>query len=101
MIDTKIQNLIDYYLTTRNIYGAEDALEKMVELTTKENYLQIINYIENKDVKKHELDLSMYLVEIACKEYQDLIPIINSKLETYSDNDAIEDLENALKKIKV
>ncbi|NVK53010.1 MAG: hypothetical protein HWD85_08750 [Flavobacteriaceae bacterium] len=95
----EIENLIDHYLTTRNVYGAEDALEKMVELTTRENYLHIINYIENKDVKKHELDLSMYIVEIACKEYQDLIPIINSKLKEYSDNDAIEDLENALKKI--
>lgn len=95
----ELENLIDYYLTTRNVYGAEDALEKMVALTTKENYLEIVKYIENKDVKKHELDLSMYLVEIACKEYQDLIPIINSKLEKYSDNDAIEDLENALKKI--
>lgn len=95
----ELENLIDHYLTTRNVYGAEDALEKMVALTTKENYLKIINYIENKNVKKHELDLSMYIVEIARKEYQDLIPIINSKLEKYSDNDAIEDLENALKKI--
>ena len=99
MIDIKIKKLIDYYLTSRNVYGAEDALEKMVDLTTKENYFLIIDYIEKKEVKKHELDLSMYIVEIACKDYTKLTPIINNKLKEYSDKDAIEDLENALIKI--
>ena len=95
----ELQNLIDYYLTTRNVYGAEDALEKLVELTTKDNYLKIINYIDTHESNKHELDLSMYIVEIANKEYQDLIPIINTKLKIFTDNDAVEDLEDALKKI--
>lgn len=99
MIDKKLKSLIDYYLTSRNVYGVEDALKKMVEHTTKENYLFIIDHIEKKEVKKHDLDLSMYIVEIACKEYQELIPIIKNKLNVYTDNDAIEDLENALKKI--
>jgi hypothetical protein len=99
MIEKEIASIIDYYLTSRNVYGTEDALNKMVELTTKENHLQIIDYIEDKNVKKHELDLSMYLVEIACKEYQELIPIISNKLNQYTDKDAIEDLENALLKI--
>ena len=63
------------------------------------NYLQIINYIENKEVKKTELDLSMYIVEIAKKEYSELVPIIQQKLTVFKDKDAIEDLEIALKKI--
>ena len=33
MIDQKLKDLIDYYLTSRNIYGTEDALHKMVEIT--------------------------------------------------------------------
>ena len=99
MIGQKLKNLIDYYLTSRNVYGAEDALGKIIELTHKENYLSIIEYIELSKTQKHELDLSMYLVEIACKEYKELIPIINSKLKKYTDKDAIEDLEDALIKI--
>ena len=101
MLDKKMKDLIDYYLTSRNVYGTEDALEKMVKLTNKDNYLSMIEHIEKSEAKKHELDLSMYLVEIACKEYQDLIPIIKSKLKTYNDNDAIEDLVDALKKINL
>lgn len=87
-------------MTSKNVYGTEDALQKMVELTTKENYLQVVNYIDSKDdIKKHELDLSMYITEIACKEYQELIPIIKKKLHEYIDRDAVEDLENALIKL--
>jgi hypothetical protein len=101
MIDQKLKDLIDYYLTSRNIYGTEDALHKMVELTSKENYLLIINYIEKSEVLKHELDLSMYLFEIASKEYQDLIPILKRKLKVYKDKDAIEDIKKALLKVNI
>ena len=95
----EIKSLIDFYLTTEVVVNFEDALDKLVSLTTKDNYLQIIDYIENCDAKTSELDLSMYIVEIANKEYQELIPIINSKLNKFIDKDAIEDLEVALKKI--
>lgn len=99
MIDKKTQQLIDYYLTTRYVYGIEEALKKLVDLTTKENYLQITKYIADKNVKKSELNLSMFIVEIACKDYQELIPIINNNLKIFKDKDAIEDLEEALQKI--
>ena len=100
MIKKEIALIVDYYLTSRNVYDVEEALDKLVSLTTNDNYQYIIQYIEtNTSNIKHELDLSMYLVEIANKEYQQLIPIIQNKLKTYTDKDAIEDLENALVKM--
>ena len=91
--------IVDEYLTNRDVYSVEIALQKIVRLTTKENYMDIVHYINTHKNATQELDLTMYLNDIACKEYLDLEIIITDKLKTYRDKDAIDDLEKALKKI--
>ena len=95
----EIKKLIDFYLTTSEVFYFEEVLDKIVALTTKDNYLEITNYIINCTHTTSELDLSIYINEIAKPEYYGLTQIINNKLKTFTDTDAIEDLEDALKKI--
>ena len=95
----EIKKLIDFYLTTSEVFYFEEVLDKIVGLTTKDNYLEITNYMINSEHNPSELDLSIYLHEIAKPEYNGLIKIINTKLKTFKDIDAIEDLEEALHKI--
>jgi hypothetical protein len=95
----EIKSLIDFYLTTQVVINFEDALDKLVGLTTEDNYLEITNYIIDCDHPTSELDLSIYICEIAKPVKKGLTQIINTKLKTFKDNDAIECLEDALKKI--
>jgi len=95
----EIKKLIDFYLTTKIVFYFDEALEKLVDQTTKDNYLAITNYIINCEHPTTELDLSLYICQIAKPEYKELTQIINEKLKTFEDKDAIEDLEDALKKI--
>lgn len=95
-----IDSLIDLYLTHREVYAVEEALKRLVALTTKNNYLKIVNSILQNQKPPSVLYLSMYLVEIVKPEYIELIPIIKQKLQEFKDKDAIEDLEIALQKMK-
>ncbi len=95
-----IESLIDLYLTQKQVYAVEEALKRLVALTTGNNYLNIVNMIIDYQKPATELDLSKYLVEIANPNYHDLLPIIQKKLNLFKDKDAIEDLEEAIKKIK-
>jgi len=49
--------------------------------------------------KSSELDISTYIHEIANSNYPGLNKIIKSKLMIFTDLDAIEDLNKALKKL--
>ncbi|MEO9571926.1 MAG: hypothetical protein ABJH82_06970 [Polaribacter sp.] len=96
----EIEKLVAYYLTTRNVYGIEEVLDILVAKTTKVNYKDIIKCIDNHLERKVESDLTMYLAEIAAKQLPDLETIILEKLSLYSSKSAIEDLKEALDKIK-
>ena len=41
----EIKSLIDFYLTTQVVINFEDALDKLVGLTTEDNYLEITNSV--------------------------------------------------------
>lgn len=95
----EIKKLVDFYLTTKEVFYFEEVLDKIVGLTTEDNYLEITNYIINCEHPTSELDVSIYICEIAKPAYKGLTQIINTKLKNFKDTDAIEDLEDALKKI--
>ena len=92
-------DLVKFYLTTKEVVSFETALDKMATLTTVDNYLKVIDYIE-RFPGSTELDLSMYINEISSLEFVGLEIIIEDKLMQFEDIDAIHDLEMALKKIK-
>ncbi|PHR69403.1 MAG: hypothetical protein COA67_10545 [Lutibacter sp.] len=94
-----MDKLINYYMTKTSVDLTEIALERLVYMTNASNYLLIISKIENFP-NVSELDLSMYIVEIAQPNYINLITLIHQKLITFKDIDAIDDLNSALQKIK-
>lgn len=94
-----LKELINFYITAKEVTSYETALNKLVLLTQIDNYLEITKTIDTHP-NATELDLSMYLNEIATPAYSLLIPIINTKLALFEDIDAIHDLEVALNKIK-
>ena len=93
-----INELIDLYLSSRYVDKFELVLEKMVGLTTSENYMYIIDKIDS-DSNSTELDLSLYINEISNPNYINLEDFIYSKFWLFKDSDAIEDLREALIKL--
>jgi len=91
----ELDQLIELYVSTRDPSTFEEILEQLVSRTNEQNYLKITKSIENQ-ANCSELDLSMYLYDIAIPKYTELIPIIKAKLKTFQDKDAIEDLKEAL-----
>ena len=94
-----LNDLIDIYLTNKEVILFENALDKIVNSTTHDNYLKIIEIID-KSPHSTELDLSMYINKIANPDFLELERIIHKKLKIFIDIDAIYDLQIALKKIK-
>jgi hypothetical protein len=92
-------DLVKFYLTTKEVISFETALDKMASLTSSDNYINIIDYIDSFP-NSTELDLSMYINAIASPKFIGLEKIIIKKLDVFEDIDAIHDLEMALKKIK-
>ena len=97
----KIEECIKFYLTSRDVYTVEKVFNELVRITTPENYMHIVNSIDRHKNATHELDLSTYIAEIASNKYPKLETIIHDKLKTYTDKDAIDDLQNALKKLEI
>ena len=96
--EKELDKLIQFYIETSEVYSFEMALKKMSDATTNDNYNYIVDKIDNHP-QSSELDLSMYLYEIASPVYSDLEMIIRKKLQTFQDHDAIEDLEGSLVRI--
>jgi hypothetical protein len=92
-------DLVKFYLTTKEVISFETALDKMASLTSSDNYINIIDYIDSFP-NSTELDLSMYINAIASPKFISLEKIIIKKIDVFEDIDAIHDLEMALKKIK-
>ena len=51
-------DLLIFYLTTKEVVLFETTLDKMVTLTTLDNYLKVIDYIDSSP-NSIEIDLSM------------------------------------------
>ena len=51
-------DLLKFYLTTKEVVLFETTLDKMVTLTTLDNYLKVIDYIDSSP-NSIEIDLSM------------------------------------------
>lgn len=75
----------------------ENALDKIVNSTTQDNYLKIIKIIDESP-NSTESDFSMYINKIANPDFLELERIIHKKLKVYIDIDAINNLKLALKK---
>ena len=94
-----MDELINYYLEESSVDLVEIALERLVSQTNVENYLEIISSIE-KHPESTELDMSMYITDIAKPAFTSLAPVINGYLNSFTDVDAIEDLNEAMNKLK-
>lgn len=96
----EIKELVDYFLTSKNIYGVEEALDIIVSKTTANNFTDIIHYIENHTEYKIEADISIYLAEIADKNLPGIETIIKERLKIFTSESGIEDLNEALENFK-
>lgn len=95
---SRTDELIETYLTHRSVFIIEQALEKLVEITNTKNYIEVIHKIE-RFPKSTEIDISMYINDIAKFNFSELIPIIENRLKVYKDEEAVEELEEAFTKI--
>ncbi len=93
-----IDKLINLYLSSKYADKFEMILNKLSNKTSSENYMYIINKIDNEP-NSTELDLSLYINEISNPNYLDLEDFIYSKILLFKDSNAIKDLQNALIKI--
>ena len=94
-----ISNLIDFYLTTKEVYSFEQVLDDLVNFTNQENYLQVISKLE-KHQYSTEVETSIYLIEISKKSFIGLKEIIKIKQKNYTNKTALKYLEEALMNIK-
>ena len=94
-----IEELVEAYQTARSAYMAEQYLDELVARSTLDNYLAIIHQMK-QHAKFHELDLSLYINDIAKPEFSGLMEVITELRKTFKDKDALEDLEEAAAKIR-
>ena len=94
-----MDELINYYLTESSVDLIEIALERLVRNTNEENYLVVISSIENH-TESTELDMAMFINDVANPNFASLETVINGYLKFFTDADAIEELNEALGKIK-
>ena len=95
----EIKNIILAYCTSRDVYTAERALDDLVAKTTPENYLEIIRQIENTP-GAIEFDVTIYMLELITEKDYDLSTLVHERLQQYSEQNAIEDLQEALTLLK-
>ena len=97
----EIKKLIDIYLTNKDVYTVEKVLDDIVKRTNSGNYMDIVYYMDDHKNATHELDLTIYISEIASIRYPQLEKIIKEKLENYNDPHVLEDLKSSLKKLEL
>ena len=98
MLSKDLSSLVTAYLNQRSPYIKEQYLDLLAEKSTTENFLPIIRQMQ-EDPKLHELELSMYINEIARPDFVELMPIIAELRTTFKDKDALEDMDEAEAKI--
>lgn len=86
--------LITAYLNERVILLKEELLEKLVSMTNAENYRHIVEFML-AEPKTHELEVSMYMLDIATFKLPGLKKLIEKLLTEFKDTDALEDLQEA------
>ena len=92
---TEINELIDYYLTSKVVFTQEEVFNKLVLLSSENNYKKIISKLENYS-NDTEIETTIYLIEIANKKFIGFKEILQEKLTTYTNKDAIKNLNEAL-----
>ena len=93
-----IQGLTRAYLNERDVYTAEKLLDKLVADTNTDNLTAILETMK-MDPNLHELDLSLFINGVASPDLPQLTEVINELRKTFKDHDALEDLDEAEKKI--
>lgn len=96
--DLSIDQLVEAYLTERTVLLKEEILDELARITTADNFRLVIEKLKQRD-DLHELEMSLYIVEIARPELTGLADIIMQLKASYKDSDALEDLEEAMAKI--
>ena len=93
-----MKNIISSYTSERDPTSREVLFDLLVEKTTDENYLEVLKILESEEGVL-ELEISMVIEAIATPNRKDIIPIIKKMLAVSTDEDVLEDLNDALKKI--
>lgn len=91
----EIQKIILAYCTSRDVYTAERALDELVERTTPQNFLNIIQQIEETP-GAIEFDATIYMLELIAEKQYDLTNLIHQKLQQYTTQNALDDLKEGL-----
>lgn len=94
-----LEKMVEALVTESDVVMYESMQKKLIQETTESNYQEVIAMMQDHAMTS-QLDLSMYIREISEKNYDGLKVIILSLLEDFTDQDAIDDLEQALKQFK-
>ena len=63
----EIQELINNYVISKNVFGIEETLDSIVNLTTKDDFTQIIEQIKARKEEKLETETPIQINEILIK----------------------------------
>ena len=90
-----MDELINYYILESSIDLVEIALKRLVDKTTTANFQTILSKVEAHP-KATELDVAMYINDIAPSVSPVLEEIIKMRIRTFKDPEAIDELTSAL-----
>jgi len=91
--------LVLAYLNERSVFLREEYLDLLAARTTVENF-QMVLAVMKADPDTTELDVSLYINEIAKPEFQEFLPLIADLRKSFKDPDSLEDLDEAEAKIR-
>ena len=63
----EIQELINNYVISKNVFGIKETLDSIVNLTTKDDFTQIIEQIKARKEEKLETETPIQINEILIK----------------------------------
>ena len=85
-------DLIVAYVSDRDVYTVEKALDALVGRTTPENFIEISESMRSS-ADFQEMDLVLYLEELTDIHASDLTDYIEALIRIFEDPKAIEELE--------
>ena len=90
-----LEDIILFYINTKVYDSKVMALENIVSMTDENNYDKIVTTI-SQNQNASELDLSLYIKEIASESFIDLKSMVKRLLSYYHDEKAIQVLKSSL-----
>ncbi len=90
---SSINIIVDYYLTTKDVYSQNKLLRNLIEITNKENVSEIISKLENHQ-NSNEVETGMYLLEISRKKLKGIRNLVKNKLKKYKEKRSFKYLNN-------